>query len=215
VIIGVTGTIGAGKSSFASALVTALSGRGMQVTLIDADKIARDVVGAAGGAVGGAGTAAAEANGRGEAGVVAELVARFGSEIVRPDGTLDRALVASRAFADDASAHALNAIIHPHVIDRTRRIIHDSAGVADHFVLDVPLLFESGMDRLCDHVVTVTAAPEMRRRRAARFVDQEIRERRQWSQERKAAEADTVVENDGSLEELARKAVEISGKLVT
>ncbi len=193
-VVGVTGAIGGGKSSFARFLEEAFRARGVSATILDADQVARRLVEDA--------PEAPEVRG--------ELAARFGADVLRADGTLDRALLAARGFADDASAADLNAILHPRVLAATDRAI-TGEGV---FLLDVPLLFESGMDRLCDETIVVTAPRAERLRRASRFADAEERERRQWPEARKAAAADHVIANDATLAELAVQARALAEKLL-
>lgn len=193
-VVGVTGAMGGGKSSFARLLADACRERSGCAEIVDADRIARWLVEDAP-----------------EAPMVRrELAARFGAEILRADGALDRSVLAARAFKDDAAAADLNAILHPRVLVATEKAIAGE-GV---FILDVPLLFESGMERICDTTVAVTAPRELRRKRASRFADAEERERRQWPEEQKAAAADFVVVNDATLVELAVHARALAEKLL-
>lgn len=140
-VIGLTGSIGSGKSTV-SRLFAA---RGF--CIIDADILARRVVEP--------GTEA-----------LAALVKRFGKDVLRADGSLDRALLAERAFATAEATAELNAIVHPAVI----RLLREELDAAKHrgeavIVLDVPLLFQTGLEALCDRTVVVTAPPEVRRSR--------------------------------------------------
>src|SRR5947208_16533026 len=116
-MVGLTGGIGAGKSTVAAMLAA----RGAVV--IDADAIAREVV---------------------ETGMpaLAELVDRFGPEILRPDGSLDRPALAAVAFVDDETRKELAAIAHPAIGAEFRRRVAEAP--ADAVVVhDVPLLVES------------------------------------------------------------------------
>src|SRR5262249_44972441 len=117
VMVGLTGGIGAGKSTVADLLAA----RGAVV--IDADAIARQVV---------------------EPGMpaLAALAERFGAGIVGPDGRLDRALLASRAFVSDEARKDLDAITHPAIAEEfLRRVADAPAGAV--VIHDVPLLAES------------------------------------------------------------------------
>ncbi len=200
-LVGVTGSIGAGKTTFCTLLSKALHALGKPAALVlDADMIAREVLDDAFGAVVGKPDSIAE-----------KLVARFGNDIVTPAGSLDRRLLAARAFADDASAAALNAIVHPVVREICLAMTRERPGI---YILDVPLLFEAGFDRDCDVTIAVVADDDKRRSRAARFEDFENRQARQWTQKRKALAAKHVVENNGTLDDLYPKAVEIAKKLL-
>lgn len=130
--VGLTGGIGAGKSTVARRLAE----RGALV--VDADAIAREVVGP--------GTEG-----------LADIVAAFGAEVLLPGGTLDRPAVAAIVFADDDARRRLNAIVHPRVGTRTAELL--AGAPPDTIVVhDVPLLVEN---RLAPgfHLVVVVDAP--------------------------------------------------------
>ncbi len=136
-VIGLTGPTGAGKSTVAAHWQR----RG--ALIIDADVLAREV------------TAPGHP-------CLQALAKRFGDDILK-DGILNRRLLAARAFATPETTQALNDITHPPVIARTEELLRScTAPVA---VIDAPLLFESGMDRLCDITVAVTAPTAVRRAR--------------------------------------------------
>lgn len=160
----------------------------LKAKVIDADVVARDVTKS----------------------LIEPIKARFGDDLI-VEGKLDRKLLAERAFADDDSAAALNAIIHPAVIAQAKRLLDATDGIT---VLDVPLLFESGMDSLCDTVIAVIADDGIRLQRAARFGDPARRDRFQWPQEKKAARANTVISNNGSLNELKKDVERIAKALI-
>ncbi len=134
-ILGLTGPTGAGKGAVGAMLTK----RGAQV--IDTDRLAREVV---------------------EKGseCLRQLAAHFGDDILHADGTLDRAALAAKAFASPAEKAALEAITHPAIIARTQDILASSE--APFAVIDAPLLFESGMDALCDVTLAVLAPAELR-----------------------------------------------------
>ena len=93
------------------------------------------------------------------------MVALFGTESLRPDGTLDRAYIAAKIFSDGKAREALNAIVHPFVIrEMLRRTEASEAPIA---VWDVPLLFESGVDAFCACTVAVLCDEEIRVARTA------------------------------------------------
>lgn len=137
-IIGLTGLTGAGKSTVAQKLMA------YGCYHIDADKVAREVI-------------------NNNENVKNKLKERFGSDVIKADGTTNRPLLASRAFADEESTNALNKITHPAVIEEIKSIIKDMAEVGYRgIIIDAIALFESGLDSLCDFNVTVIAPKEIR-----------------------------------------------------
>ena len=127
-VLGLTGGIACGKSSASSFLA------GLGANVIDADKISRAVTAPGGEAL-------------------PAIAQTFGSDMLDADGHLDRRRLAQVVFSDDASRRALEGIIHPLVQQATlRRIRELAAAGANCAVLDVPLLYETGMDVLCDEV---------------------------------------------------------------
>lgn len=132
--VGLTGGFGSGKSTVGALLVA----RG--AVLIDADAIAREVVTPGGPAYG-------------------PLVERFGPAILAPDGTIDRAALASVAFIDPEAVAALNAITHPAIgaVMAERRAA--LAGGDDVVVLDIPLMTPAQRDLLALDVVVVVDCP--------------------------------------------------------
>src|SRR5581483_7611169 len=135
---------------------------------------------------------------------------RFG-ESVAPDGDVDRARLAAVVFADEEALAWLEALLHPRVGER---IAAWHAGLADDVplaVVEVPLLFETGMEAAFDATVCVVASEEARRERAARRGTGllEGRAGRQLPQEEKARRATFVVENNGDLADLERRLAEL------
>ncbi|MGA6207599.1 dephospho-CoA kinase [Nocardia testacea] len=174
--IGLTGGMGAGKSTVARALVE----RG--AVLIDSDVIAREVV-----AVGTPGLAA--------------LVEAFGSDILAADGSLDRPALAAKAFRDDESRATLNSITHPLVGQRTAELF--AAAAPDAVVVqDVPLLVENHMAPFMNLVLVVDVAAETRIRRLVEFRgvpedDARARIAAQATDEQRRAAADVLLDNNG------------------
>ena len=137
--VGLTGGIGAGKSTVAGRLVS------HGAVLIDSDRLAREAVAP--------GTEGLRA-----------VVAEFGTEVLAPDGTLDRPALAARVFGDDDARVRLNAVVHPLVGARSAELL--AAAPADAVVVqDVPLLVEGGMAADFPLVVVVHADTEVRMRR--------------------------------------------------
>jgi dephospho-CoA kinase len=142
------------------------------------------------------------------------LVERWGEEIA-PGGDVDRARVAGIVFADPEELAWLEEQLHPEV---GRRVVEWAGRLpADTplAVVEVPLLFETGMENLFDAVVTVVADDDARRERAAgrEISNLEGRSGRQLTQEQKAARATHVIRNDGTLAELDAKIAELVGTL--
>lgn len=179
--IGLTGGMGAGKSTVAR-ILTELGG-----VLIDSDAIAREVV-----APGTEGLAA--------------LVERFGDGILAADGSLDRPALAAIAFADDESRTALNGIVHPLVGKRTAELF--AAAPPDAVVVqDVPLLVENNLAPMMNLVLVVHAPAELRLRRLVEFrgvdeADARARIASQATDEQRRAAADVWLDNSGEPEAL-------------
>ncbi|WP_280445205.1 dephospho-CoA kinase [Nocardia brasiliensis] len=175
--IGLTGGMGAGKSTVARMLAD----RG--AVIVDADLIAREVV-----APGTEGLAA--------------LVDAFGDGILAADGSLDRPALAARAFADDASRARLNSITHPLVGKRTAELI--AAAAPDAIVVqDIPLLVENGLAPLMNLVLVVDVPAETRLHRLVEFrgvaeADARARIAAQATDEQRRAVADVLLDNSGA-----------------
>ena len=158
-IVGLTGPTGAGKSS-ASRVFEHLG-----FSAVNADKIAHEVVSC--------GSSCAS-----------QLAAAFGQDII-VKGEIDRALLAKRAFSSKEKTCLLNDITHPAIIRETllrcRRLID---GGRRCILLDAPLLFESGLDILCDETVCVLTPKEIRVSRLAERdgIDRAAIERRMAAQ---------------------------------
>ena len=134
------------------------------------------------------------------------LVARWGAEVA-PDGEIDRGRVGTIVFADPDELRWLESMLHPLVGERIgawREALDPGTPLA---VIEVPLLFETGMESLFEATVCVVAPDRMRAERAgARGLGElEGRSERQLSQEEKAARATYVVHNDGGLEQLEER----------
>lgn len=135
--------------------------------------------------------------------LLGRLVERWG-ESVAPEGRVDRNLIGSIVFADPAELKWLEAQIHPLVGERIGAWLTSLPSDAAVAVVEVPLLFESGMEDVFDTTLAVITSEEVRQARAAdrghALVDE--REARQLGQAEKATRAEHVVENDGSIEDL-------------
>lgn len=135
--------------------------------------------------------------------LVGRLAERWGPEVA-PDGQVDRAKIGEIVFADRDELSWLEAQIHPLVGERIGTWLTSLPEGAEVAVVEVPLLFESGMEGVFDTTVAVIAGEELRRARAeARghvLVDE--RETRQLAQGEKASRAEHVIENEGTVEDL-------------
>jgi dephospho-CoA kinase len=188
---GLTGGIGSGKSEVARRFAE------LGALVIDADELARLAV-----APGSAG--------------LRSVAARWPGALA-PDGTVDRAALAAIVFKDGAAREALNQIVHPAV--RALGLERERAAAPEQIVVhDVPLLFETGFELVCDATVLVVADRERRIERAVRRggADRAEVERRMAAQidpERAGTLADYVIENDGTLAELEARATDVFAAL--
>jgi dephospho-CoA kinase len=145
------------------------------------------------------------------------VVGRWGEQVA-PGGVVDRAEVARRAFADEDGRRWLEATIWPLVGERMGKWLAQARALEPApraIVVEVPLLFEAGMEGAYDATIAVVAAEDLREQRAASRGHELTAEReaRQLSQEEKAARATYVVANDGSEQELERELSAVLEKL--
>jgi dephospho-CoA kinase len=146
-----------------------------------------------------------------------EVIERFGAEVA-PDGVIDRAAVAGKAFATDADRAWLESILWPRVgarIAAWREELERRLPPPRAAVVEVPLLFEAGMDTAFDATIAVVAEEAVRADRAGARGHHSLNERsaRQLSQQEKAQRATYVVINDGTVEELEQKLSAVLEKL--
>jgi dephospho-CoA kinase len=147
----------------------------------------------------------------------AAVVAHWGQEMA-PGGVVDRAAVARRAFANDDDRAWLEGLLWPKVGERIaewRAIESTRDDPPRALIVEVPLLFESGMDAAFDATIAIVADDAVRADRAAARGHKAVDERtaRQLGQEEKAQRATFGVHNSGSLEALEEKLSDILGKL--
>ncbi len=145
------------------------------------------------------------------------VVGRWGEEVA-PDGVVDRAAVAARAFAAPEERQWLEGVLWPRVgarIAAWREQVLAQEPSPPAAVIEIPLLFESGMDAAFDATLAVVAPEGLREERAGGRGHAAVAERtsRQLSQEEKAARATHVVENDGSVEQLEARLSDVLAKL--
>lgn len=183
--VGLTGGIGSGKSLVSAMLVE------HGAVVLDADEIARAVVRPDGPAYEG-------------------VVRRFGKDVVGGDGGIDRGALATVVFADAAARADLEALVHPAVGQVIVGRLAEEAGTDHVVVLDVPLLVESGGRRRypVDGLLVVDAPEDVALDRLVRLrgmteADARARIAAQVSRDERLAEADFVILNAGTVEELA------------
>jgi dephospho-CoA kinase len=185
ILIGLTGNIASGKSEVAKMLAD------LGATIIDADVLAREAV-------------------RPETQALNDIVKRWGKDILKQDGSLDRTALRQIVFADQSELDALNRIVHPGVTRLRDREIARAKERGDQIVVCViPLLFERNLVDEFDAIVLVDAPRPLRLERlvAARGLEETDAMNMiaaQMPAELKRARADYVIENNGSLEDLER-----------
>jgi len=142
------------------------------------------------------------------------LAERWGAEVA-PDGAIDRALVAERVFDDPTELAFLEGILHPLVGEAVLAWRNGVSPEVEVGVVEVPLLFEAGLEKAFDATVAVVADDRIRNERLAERGQPglEGREDRQLGQEEKARRAEYVIRNEGSLEELDAQVAELIGKI--
>jgi dephospho-CoA kinase len=147
------------------------------------------------------------------------VVARLGEEVA-PDGALDRSLMAERVFGDDEARGWLEGELWPRVGQRVaewRQEVDALDPSPPAAVVEVPLLFESGMEPLFDSTIAVIADEDVRAERAGARGHASVEERagRQLAQQEKAQKADYTIRNDGSLDELRENLSRVLARLDT
>ena len=180
-LVGLTGGIGAGKSSVSARLAA------KGAVVVDADAVVRELQAK--------GTPVFEA-----------IVDRFGPGVVGPDGELDRPALAAVVFGDPEALKDLNGLVHPAVGAEVLRRVAEQQGTDRVVILDVPLLVESGRYR-ASGVIVVDVHPDLAVERLVRdrgmtAEDARARMARQASREERLARADLVIDNSGPPEAL-------------
>lgn len=178
--IGLTGGIGAGKSTVSAILAE------HGAVIIDADKIAREVVAP------------------GEP-LLEELARTFGDQVIAADGGLDRPRLAAAAFADEEGTAALNGLMHPAIRTRTAEHFEENSD-AEVVVHDVPLLVENAMTPAyhLNLLVDVPADLRLQRLMDARGMDRadaQARIARQAGDDERRAVCDVIIDNAGAVED--------------
>ncbi|MDQ7778582.1 MAG: dephospho-CoA kinase [Planctomycetota bacterium] len=187
VVVGLVGGIASGKTAVAEAF------RDLGATVVNADSEAHGVL---------------------ELPRVRRAVKeRYGRDVFSPNGKVDRAALAARVFGSEKEVRFINRLVHPEVLKRMRLRLRGSgvrrpgAGrprAREVVVIDAPLLMETGIDALCDHIIFIRAPANARRRRTARdrrwpAGELSKREAFQISLKKKLEHADFIVDNGTSL----------------
>ncbi len=185
-LIGLTGGIATGKSTVARMLAA------HGAVVIDADELAREVV-------------------RPGEPALHEVAARFGDDVIRSDGTLDRDRLGAIVFADPDARRDLERITHPRITELTRdRIASALAGTAPLVVVDIPLLFENERESIFEGVLLVYAPREvqlirLRERNGLEEADAERRLAAQLPIDEKRDRATWIIDNGDGLDATSRE----------
>ena len=185
--IGLTGGIGCGKSMVTHAF--ALKG----ITIIDADKIARDVV-------------------KPNSETLSEIIAIFGNALLQQDGSLDRTELKKQVFSDANKLKQLEAILHPKIYLEIKNKLQQSTNIngSPYSIADIPLLIEKHYMGLFDQIVVVDCLPEQQIQRVQQRdglnikIIQSIMDK-QVSREQRLKYATHILDNSGSKESLLRQ----------
>lgn len=188
-IIGLSGQTGAGKSEVAAML------RELGAGIVSADIAARQAVE--------------------EADVKAALCAAFGN-VLNPDRSLNRARVARIAFGSQKNLQILNSITHPRIVE----IMLDMANQCENrtVIFDAPQLFEARADVFCDSIISVLSDREKRLERLVkrdhlRSEEVELRMSAQYDEQFFIDRSDSIIVNNGTVEELRARVKEVYGRL--
>ncbi len=186
-IVGLTGSIGSGKSTVSRELAR------LGAVILDADAIAHEIV---------------------EPGqpALAQIAASFGAEYLCPDGSLNRKKLGELVFSSDEARFQLNAITHPQILAVLRQKL--SAALAQDpsalVVIDAPLLFETGLDEEAEQIWVVYAREDvvlerLQQRDGFSAAEVQARLHSQMPVEEKLRRADRCIDNSGTLEELRQQ----------
>lgn len=194
--VGLTGGIGSGKSTVSKMLAE------LGAYIFDADTEAKKIL-------------------ADNSAVQNELIAEFGTDILNPEDTIDRAKLARIAFQDEDHQLRLNAIIHPFVSDKFDHTFDKVTAAGKHsmLILDAALIYEAGLDPHMDYVIVVSSSMGLRIARALKrgTLSREQVLRRmdlQWTDEEKTSMADYVIRNNSTEEELEKQVQEVYNQLV-
>lgn len=179
-IIGLTGQTGAGKSTVCAFI------KEKAIAVIDCDMVSREVT---------------------EKGssVLKKLAEAFGADVLFEDGSLNRRLLAEKAFSSKEKTQLLNSITHPEILKAIKEKINEHS--SENILLDAPTLFESGADKLCDKIIAVVADENLRKSRITardNLTEKQVSLRLSAQKDDKfyIEKADAVIINNGGTSEL-------------
>ena len=194
IIVGLTGSVGTGKSTVANSF------KELGAYVIDWDELAREVV-------------------RPHSKAWKEMVEHFEKNVLNEDLTINRQKLAEIVFSDKEKLEKLDQIVHPEVFEEDERITNEIRSIdPDALIIkDIPLLFELTRPVFVDKIVVVSASEQTQLRRLEEKgmsrEDAQNRIKSQFPLEEKIKSADFVINNDGSLEETKRQVEEIYSSL--
>jgi len=195
-VLGLTGSIAAGKSAVANCFVDC------GAILVSADSLAREVVNPG-------------------SPVLERLVALFGMDILTPGGSLDRGKLSEKVFADPAARRQLESIVHPAIaLLAESRLTELRQSPHDLIVYEAPLLFEAGAESRVDRILVVMVEPTVQMARLLqrdKLTEVQARQRidAQWPQADKIGRADFVIDNSGSLSQTSTAVADLYRYLVS
>lgn len=194
-IVGLTGSMGSGKTTAASLF------KDLGASVIDADAICRELV-------------------LPNQPAWEEITRQFGKVVLKEDKTIDRIKLADIVFNDKTQKALLENILHPKVIDEEMRLCSEifKADPQAIVIIDAALLIESGNYKKVDKVIVVTCDPESLIQRAIKrssWTREEalLRIQNQMPQEEKVKKADSILQNDGALEDFKTKVQKLYAEL--
>ncbi|MDR0399107.1 MAG: dephospho-CoA kinase [Endomicrobium sp.] len=194
-IVGLTGGIASGKSESAKYFEE------LGAFCIDADSVAKELTCK-------------------DKPALQEIAKVFGDDILSVEGTLNRKKLADIIFSDVNSKLKVEEILHSRIISRINETISKEISEKEVIVVNAPLLFETGLDKVCDKIVTIKISYDIQVKRLALrdgLNDDEIKKRiaSQMPMEEKVKLSDFVVDNSGSKKDLKRKIENIYGLLTS
>lgn len=191
--IGITGTIGSGKSLVGSILQSA------GVPVLDTDSLVEELY-------------------HTDIPLKQEIVARFGPPILDSKGNVNKNALRAIVFQNATELKALERLVHPCVSKRVRAFFEDWKSDSPIGAVQVPLLFEAGMEKAYDEIWAVITKPDvlverLMKRNNIRREEAIARMAKQWSQEKKADRATRTIENSGTPEETRSQVLEALGQI--